>query len=231
MKIFDRAGTPNAARIRIVIAAKELEDEIEYVSVDLIGAEQKRPEFLAMNPIGKTPVLLLDDGFAISESTAITEYLDNLDGHPILTGTTPREKAAIHMMQRRVEIMLTDPVDDYFHNATAGIGPALAPWRAWDWHATREWAERRGAQAVANLPYFDGVLHRQPFIAGDSFSMADITLFISLDFARGAGLPIDSGLTALADWYGRVSALPAVANRSGQQFHAADLERLTAMAG
>ena len=62
MKIYDREGTPNAARIRIVLAEKGLEDQIEFVSVDLIGAEQKQPAFLAMNPIGKIPVLELDDG-------------------------------------------------------------------------------------------------------------------------------------------------------------------------
>ena len=86
MKIYDRQGTPNAARIRIVVAAKDLEDQVEWGTVDLIAAEQKSPAFLAMNPIGKTPVLQLDDGLCISESTAITEYLDNLDGAPSASG-------------------------------------------------------------------------------------------------------------------------------------------------
>jgi glutathione S-transferase len=225
MKLYDREGTPNAARIRIVLAQKALEDRVEFVSVDLIAAEQKQAAFLAMNPIGKTPVLVLDDGFVLSESTAITEYLDNLDGNPVLTGRTPREKATIHMMQRRVEMMLLDPIDDYFHYATKGLGPALKPWRMPDWPAARDWGERRGAQALANLPYFEDVLTRQPFIAGNPFSMADITLFASLAFARGAGLPIDDSLTALADWHGRVSDLPAVRNRTGQRFRSEDIER------
>lgn len=72
MKIYDRPGAPHPARVRIVIAAKGLEDQIEYVSVDLVRAEQKSDDFLAMNPIGKIPVLVLDDGTIISESTAIT---------------------------------------------------------------------------------------------------------------------------------------------------------------
>ncbi len=67
MKIYDREGTPNAARIRVVLAQKELNDQVEFVSVDLIAAEQKQPAFLAMNPIGKTPLLVLDDGFVLSE--------------------------------------------------------------------------------------------------------------------------------------------------------------------
>ena len=227
MKLYDREGTPNAARIRIVLAQKALEDRVEFVSVDLIAAEQKQPAFLAMNPIGKTPVLVLDDGFVLSESTAITEYLDNLDRNPVLTGRTPREKATIHMMQRRVEMMLLEPIDDYFHYGTNGLGAALKPWRMPDWPAARDWGKRRGAQAQANLPYFEDVLTRQPFIAGNSFSMADITLFASLAFARGAGLQIDSSLPAIAAWHGRVADLPAVRNRTGQTLRSRDIERMS----
>jgi len=226
MKLYDRQGTPNAARIRIVLAEKGLEHAVEFVTVDLIAAEQKQPAFLAMNPVGKTPVLVLDDGLAISESTAITEFLDNLDGKPVLTGSTPREKALIHMMQRRVEILLLDPVDDYFHYGTPGLGSALRPWRKPDWSHAKEWGVRRSAEAVANLPYFDAVLRERPFIAGDFFSMADITLFASLAFASGAGLPIASDLTALAAWQARVAALPSVKNRTGQTFLPEDPVRL-----
>ena len=225
MKLYDRQGTPNAARIRIVLAEKGLDDAVEFVTVDLIAAEQKRPEFLIMNPIGKTPVLELDDGLCISECTAITEYLDNLDGAPSLTGIAPCDKAVIHMMQRRVEIMLLDPVDDYFHYATPGLGPALRPWRMPDWAGAKEWAERRGAYAVANLPYFNDVLEGQAFLAGAQFSMADITLWAALVFAEGAGLTIASNLAALAAWRARVEALPAVKNRSGRDFLPEDISR------
>ena len=114
MKIYDREGTPNAARIRIVLAAKGLDDSIEFETVDLISAAQKQPAFLAKNPIGKTPLLELDDGFILSESTAITEYLDHVDGKPMFMGTTPRDRATILMMQRRVEQLLLEPVDDFF---------------------------------------------------------------------------------------------------------------------
>jgi glutathione S-transferase len=225
MKLYDRQGTPNAARIRIVLAAKGLDDRIEFISIDLIAAEQKQPAFLKMNPIGKTPVLELDDGLCISESTAITEYLDNLDGNPILTGRTPREKALIHMMQRRAEMMVLETVDDYFHYGTPGLGPALKPWRMPDWNGAREWGTRRGAQAVQSLPYFDGVLSVRPFLAGDDFSMADISLFAGLAFAGGAGLHISPKLTALEAWRERVSQLPPVKSRSGQAFLPEDLTR------
>ncbi|BAK67508.1 glutathione S-transferase [Sphingobium sp. SYK-6] len=225
MKLYDRQGTPNAARIRIVLAEKGLEDQVEFVTVDLIAAEQKQAWFLAMNPIGKTPVLVLDDGLVLSECTAITEYLDNLAGPPTLTGGTAREKGLIHMMQRRVEIMLLDPVDDYFHYGTPGLGPALRPWRQPDWAGAAEWGRRRGQQAVANLPYFDELLSGSPFLTGNRFTLPDISLFAALAFATGAGLPVAPGLRALADWQARVSALPAVKMRSGQTFLPADLER------
>lgn len=225
MKLYDREGTPNAARIRIVLAEKRITD-VEFVTVDLIMAEQKQPAFLKMNPIGKTPVLELEDGLILSESTAITEYLDNLDGQPVLTGRTPREKGMIHMMQRRVEQLLLERVDDYFHYGTPGLGAVLRPWRMPDWPAAREWGERRGAEAVANLPYFDEWLADRPFLAGPTYSMADITLFITLSFAGAAGLPVAPGLTRLADWNARMAALPAVRNRSGQDLRSEDLRRL-----
>jgi len=112
MKIYDRPGFPNPARIRIVLAEKQLESRVEFIPIDLIGAEHKSPAFLQKNPSGVLPVLELDDGTLISESTAITEYLDYLDGQPTLTGTTPKQKALIHMMQRRAEAELLDPVGD-----------------------------------------------------------------------------------------------------------------------
>jgi glutathione S-transferase len=228
MKIYDREGGPHPARIRIVLAEKGLEDRIEFVSVDLIGAEQKTPEFLAMNPIGKVPVLELDDGTLISESTAITEYFDNLDGNPTLIGKTPREKAIIHMMQRRAEMMLIDAVDDYFHYGTRGLGEALRPWRMPDWSGAKEWGQRRGAYAVQNMSYFNDVLAKQPFLAGDAFTMPDITLFAGLMFAEIAGLPIAPELTALHAWRSKVSHIPAVKNRSGQAALPEDLARLGA---
>lgn len=220
MKLYDRQGTPNAARIRIVLAEKGLDDQVELIPIDLVNAQQKEGWFLTLNPIGKTPVLVLDDGLALSESPAITEYLDNLDGNPTLTGRTPRERALIQMMQRRVEIMLLDPIDDYFHYGTKGLGEKLRPWRMPEWDAAEKqaWGARRGALAVSHLPYFDGVLQERPFLAGDSFSLADISLFAAVAFASGAGLQIAPELAALADWRARIDELPSVKNRTGKSF-------------
>lgn len=225
MKIYDMAGTPNAARVRIVVAAKGLEDKIKFERVDLISAEQKRPEFLAKNPIGKTPVLELDDGLAISESTAITEYLDNLDGKPIFTGTTPREKAVIHMMQRRVEQLLLEPLDDFFHYGTPGLGKALAPWRMPEWAGRAEWGQRRGETARQGLAYFDKILTNRPYLATNAFTLPDVTLYISLIFGDYAGMSL-AELPALFGWRAKVAELPVVKSRSGQDLAPGDLERL-----
>ena len=225
MKIYDRAGFPNLSRIRIVLAEKGLEDQIAFVSVDLIGAEHKQAPFLAINPSGKIPVLELDDGTMISESTAITEYFDNLDGQPTLTGRTPLEKAMIHMMQKRAEVELMDGVDGYFHYATPGLGDAMKPYTSPDWAGRKEWGERQRDKAARAIRYFDEVLQTRPFVAGDSFSMADITVFASLNFGDAAGITVPEDCTALIAWRKRVSALPSVHNRSGQAFLPEDLRR------
>ena len=226
MKIFDNPGAPNPARIRIVLAAKGLESRIEFVKVDLISAEHKQRAFLDKNPSGVLPVLQLDDGTYLSECTAITEYLDNLDGNPILTGRTPREKGVIHMMQRRAEAELIDAVGIYFHHATPGLSAQLRAYKSPEWAHRKQWGEREGQRAVRGMKYFDQVLQAQPFVAGQHFSMADITVFAGLAFADAARLKIPEESTALKAWRAKVSELPSVKNRSGKDFDQEDLRRL-----
>lgn len=226
MKLYQRPGFPNPARIRIVLAEKRLDKDIEYVDVDLIGAEHKSAPFLSRNPLGVLPVLELDDGTLLSECTAITEYLDHLDGNPVLTGSTPREKGMIHMMQRRAESEVLEAVGNYFHYATPGLGSALQAFKSPDWAGRAEWGEREGRRAVAGLHYFDEVLHATPWVAGERFSMADITLLAGIWFAGAAGIAVPAGLASLQAWLARVGELPSVKERGGQQFRAEDLQRL-----
>lgn len=225
MKIHDRPGFPNPSRIRIVLAEKGLDSEIEFVPVDLIAAEHKQPIFLAKNPSGVLPVLELDDGTFISECTAITEYLDNLDGNPRLTGRTPLEKALIHMMQRRAEAYVLDPLGIFFHHATPGLGASLQAFKSPEWTDRAEMGQRQGETAKDGLKYFNEVLTSKPFTAGEAFSMADITLFAGFAFAEALGI-MPSDLTALKEWQERVAAIPSVKNRSGQQFLSEDLKRM-----
>ena len=226
MKIYDRAGFPNPARIRIVLAAKGLDDSIEFVPVDLIGAEHKQPAYLSKNPSGVVPLLELDDGTLISESTAITEYLDNLDGNPILTGRTPKEKAVIHMMQRRAEAYVTDPVGLYFHHATPGLGDILKAFKSPEWEGRAAMGEREGEKVRTGLKYFDELLSKQPYLAGEDFSMADITLFAGLMHADVSGITVPPEYSSLRQWRDRVSGLPSVKNRTGKKLLPEDLKRL-----
>lgn len=212
MKIFDIPGFPNPLRIRIVLAEKGLGADIEFIKIDLPSAEHKQPAFLAINPLGTVPVLQIDDGTYISECTAITEYLDNLDGNPILTGKTPKEKALIHMMQKRAESELADPVGIYFHHATPGLGEGLQPYKSPEWEGRVEWGNRQREKAVNGMKYFDQVLRTQPYIAGDAFSMADITVLAGLIFAGFASIAIPEECTALTAWQAKVQQRPSVKN-------------------
>ncbi|WP_267361569.1 MULTISPECIES: glutathione S-transferase [unclassified Methylobacterium] len=226
MKIFDRAGFPNPARIRIVLAEKGLDARIEFVSIDLIGAEHKQAAFLAKNPAGVLPVLQLDDGTYISECTAITEYLDNIDGNPTLTGRSPREKAMIHMMQRRAEAEVLDAIGYYFHNATPGLGPILQVYKNPEWLDRTVWGNQQRDKALEGLRYFEGVLRTQAYLAGDAFSMADITLFAGLMFADAAGVAIPVEHAALSVWRSKVADRPGVKERGGRDLALEDVSRL-----
>lgn len=216
MRLYDTPGFPNPARIRIVLAEKGLDSQIEFIKVNLFGAEHKQPAFLAINPAGTVPVLQLDDGTLISEGVAITEYLDNLDGKPILTGTTPKEKALIHMMQKRADDQMIDAIGIYFHHGTPGLGATLEAYKSPEWPARKEWAGRNLDKFMNGMRYFDSVLQAQPYVAGAQFSMADITVYAALMHAGAAGIAIPEDCAALAAWQGRLAERPSVKNRSGQ---------------
>jgi glutathione S-transferase len=205
MKIHDYKGFPNPARIRIALAEKGLTHAVEFVTVDVPAGEHKRPEFLARNPAGTVPVLELQDGTHIAECTAITEYLDHLDRRPILTGKTARERALTHMMQRRAEATLLDAVATYFHHATPGLGPHI------EIYQNREWGEKNRERALAGMRYFDEALAHQPHLAGERFTMADITAFAGLAFADIAKIKVPTDLVGLRAWRGRVAERPSVA--------------------
>jgi len=210
MKIHDIPGFPNPLRVRIALGEKGLTDQVEFVKVDLPAGEHKEAAFLAKNPSGAVPVLELEDGVFISECTAITEYVDNLDGKPVLTGATPREKAVIHMMQKRAEAELIDAVADYFHYATPGLGAAIEDGKKAGWTGRDAFGQKQGERAVAGMRYFDGVLRDRPYVAGDQFSMADITVLGGLVFAGFAQIDVPEDCTALTAWRQRVQERPSV---------------------
>jgi glutathione S-transferase len=206
MTIYDWHTGPYPARVRIALAEKNLQSRVRFVSVDLWKGERKQPEFLAKNYSGTLPVLQLDDGTFMAECTAITQYLDALDGAPTLTGRTPREQGMIHMMSKRAELELLDAISTYFHHATPGLGPDV------ELYQNAEWGFRQRNKALRGMQYFDGVLKKQPFIAGDAFSMADITVIGGLIFAGLVDLAVPAQYEALLAWHARMQERPSVQN-------------------
>lgn len=210
MKIYDVAAFPNPARVRIALAEKNATDQVEFVDVDVMGGEHHTAAFKAKNPNGAVPVLELDDGTMISECTAITEYIDHAFDGPPLSGKTPKDRAVIHMMQRRAEGNLLDAVAAYFHHATPGLGPDIETYQ------NKAWGEKQRDKAVDGMRYFNNVLGEQPFVAGNDFSMADITAFAGLAFADFAKIDIPSDCQNLLAWRKKVTARPSITPGPGE---------------
>jgi glutathione S-transferase len=204
LKIYDYKGFPNPARARIALAEKGLLDEVEFVSIDVPNGEHRLPAFREKNPSATVPVLELEDGTCISECTAITEYVDHLVGEPVLTGKSAKERAVIHMMQRRAEAGLLDAAAAFFHHATPGLGPKIEDYQ------NREWGEKSRERAVAGMRYLDQVLGAQPFLAGDRFTMVDITAFAGLAYAAFAKIDVPAGLDRLTSWRERIASRASV---------------------
>ena len=209
MKIYDFAAFPNPARVRIALHEKGAFDQVEFVNVDVPNGEHRTPEFMAKTPSAAVPLLELDCGTYISECTAITEYIDQHFDGPNLTGTTPKQRAVIHMMQRRAEQFVMDAAGGYFHHATAGLGPEIEQYQ------NADWGNRQKQVAEQGIEYFDGLLADREFVAGDQFSMADITLFMGLGFAEFAGIEVPATLENLSKWRENIAARPSVVALGG----------------
>jgi len=205
MKIYEFNGFPNPARVRIALAEKNALDKVSFISIDVPNGEHRQAAYLAKNPSGTVPALELDDGTVISECTAITEFIDHTFEGPTLTGQNPKERAVIHMMQRRGETRLLDAVGAFFHHATPGLGPAIETYQ------NADWGIKQKEVALAGMHYFDHELGAQSFIAGESFSMADITVFAGLGFADFAKIEVPASCVNLIAWRERISQRPSVA--------------------
>ena len=205
MKIFDIEGFPNPARVRIALAEKGATDKVEFVSVDVMNGEHRTDAFKAMNPDASVPCAELDDGTHLSQVTAITEYIDGTFEGPSLLGNTPKDRAVIHMMSRRAENGLVDAVGAYFHFATDGLGPELETYQ------NSDWGLRQREIATQTMAYLDRVLSTSDFLAGDQFSMADITAFAGLAFADFAKVDIPENLHNLIKWRAQMAQRPSIA--------------------
>jgi len=200
VKLYNSNLAPNPRRVRIFLAEKGV--SIPQVEVDLAKLEQKTPEFSALNPFQTIPVLELDDGTLISESIAICRYIEEIHPEPNLFGATPLERASIEMWQRHAELRLLMPIAQVFRHTHPAMTEMEKPQVA-------DWAAANRPRALRNMEIFDQVLRDRPFLAGDRFTVADITGLIALDFTKPARIAIPAELAHLNRWRATVKARPS----------------------
>jgi len=200
MRLYDSPFAPNARRVRMFLAEKGI--DIPRVNVDLAKLEQKSETYSCVNPFQIVPALELEDGSTLTESIAICRYLEELHPEPPLFGATARERAEVEMWQRLAEFQLLFTIAQTFRHSHPAMREMENP-------QIPAWAEANRAKAETAMRRFDAALARRRFLAGDNFSVADITGLIALDFTKPARLAIPEDLAHLARWRAEVSARPS----------------------
>jgi glutathione S-transferase len=208
LKLYHFAGSPNSRRVRIFLAEKGI--AIPFVPVDLAKGEQRSDAYRAINPRRVVPTLVLEDGTAIGEVLAIWRYLEEAYPTPPLLGSTAKDKALVTMWERRTELDGFAAVMEGVRNAAERLkGRAIAGPHGYDQiPALADRSKLRVKNFYADL---DSRLAEVPFVAGDTFSAADITALVTVDFATKAmsfSAPADHA--ALERWYENVSGRPSV---------------------
>ena len=199
MKIYDTKTAPTPRRVRMFLAEKGI--EMEYVQVDLAKGENMSPEMRIKNPIGKIPVLELDDGTCIGESDAICLYFEALHPQNPLMGTTPLEKATIAMWQRQIELCLFNQIGMCFQHTSGYFKDRMTP--------IPDFGKVSGISASKYLNVLEKRLVDNEFMAGTSFSIADITAFCAIDFGRVVDIRIGDGQVNLHRWYDKMNERPS----------------------
>jgi glutathione S-transferase len=200
MKLYDGGRAPNPRRVRVYLAEKGIAVPMEQV--DLGAMAQKSAAFTAINPLQRVPALELDDGTIITESIAICRYFEVLQPEPPLFGVGAKEVAIVEMWQRRVELHLFWPVSQVFRHSH----PAM---KAMEVPQVPDWAEANKPRVLEFLSLLDGELNGRRYIAGDRYSVADITGLVAIDFMKPAKLAVPDTLGNLKRWHAEVSARPS----------------------
>ncbi|MDV2964855.1 glutathione S-transferase [Nitratireductor aquimarinus] len=200
MKLYDGGRAPNPRRVRIFLAEKGI--EVPTVPVDMGALEHKSETLTRLNPLQRLPVLELDDGTVLTETVAICRYFEALHPEPALFGKGALGMAQVEMWQRRVEMHLFFPVAQAFRH----LHPAMKDWEV---PQVGEWGEANKPRALEFLTYLNAELADRPFIAGDDYSIADITGLSSVDFMKLARISIPDGLDHVMRWYHTVAGRPS----------------------
>jgi len=208
MRFFDCKTAPSPRRVRIFLAEKGI--DIETVQIDLGAGEQFGEAYQEINPDCVVPALELDDGSCISEVVALCQYLEELHPEPALLGTSAEERARISMWNAKVEQQGLLAMADAFRNSAKGLqGRAVTGLGAYP--QIPELAERGRARVLQFFDRLDKQLAENDFVAGDNFSMADITALVVVDFARWSKILVPDDAGNLARWYEDVSKRPSAA--------------------
>jgi glutathione S-transferase len=198
MKLYDLKTGTSTRRVRIFLAEKGV--KLPTVEVDMLKGENKDPNYLAKNPMGTMPLLELDDGTQLAESVAICRYVEELHPEPPLFGTTPVERALFEMGNRRMELELLIPIMDHFVHSSAFYKERLTQ--------MADVARRGHMRAQDRMHWLDGELAKRPFIAGDRYTIADITAQCALILGKNTGTPIPADSPHFARWFSEVSKRP-----------------------
>ncbi|WP_322987633.1 glutathione S-transferase [Hoeflea sp.] len=200
MKLYDGGRAPNPRRVSVFLAEKGI--EVEKVPVDMGQMGHKSAEVTKLNPLQRLPVLVLDDGTVLTESVAICRYFEELHPQPPLLGTDARDKAIVEMWNRRMEFNYLAPVAAAFRHTH----PAM---KEWEVPQLAEWGEINRPRAIAFLGLLDTELANREFIAGDRYTIADITGMIAFDFMKPARIDRPEHLKNVMRWYTTVSSRPS----------------------
>ena len=200
MRIIETRSAPNPRRVRIFLAEKGM--AVPFEEVDLMANALRTPEFTALNPMQRVPVLILDDETVICESVAICRYFEEVQPDTALFGAGPVGQASVEMWNRRVEFGLFGTVAAVFRHLHPMMSHLEVPQVA-------DWGEANKAKVAEMLVLLDDVLADRRFIAGADYSIADITALVAVDFMRAARLEKPAGLDNIRRWYADVAARPS----------------------
>jgi glutathione S-transferase len=199
MKLYDSKMAPNPRRVRIFLAEKGI--QVPDEQVDIAKAQNRSPEFLKINPMGGVPVLQIDDGTNLAESVAICRYFEETHPEPRLMGVDARDKAEVEMWQRRMELNLLSTVAGCFRNTSEFFKGRIPQ--------VPEYGEVCRQAAEKAFGMLDGFLADRKFIAGERYTIADITALVAVDFAKLIKLRISPEQKNLVRWHEAVSSRPS----------------------
>lgn len=207
MKLYDFSLAPNPRRVRMFLAEKGV--KIPMVQINTREREQFSDAFKAINPYCTVPALALDDGTCISESVAICRYIEEIHPEPPLMGRDAKDKAIVEMWSRRVEFEGYMAAAEAVRNGLPMFEDRALPGLAGGVAQVPALVER-GKQTMSRFfDHLDAQLADNRYVAGDAFSIADITAFVTIEFAKRIEIERPETCRNLERWHAEVGARPS----------------------